>query len=237
AKLNLGSTVMNVHPVAFVSNYKTNIPMHVTIEQLAAIMPNAKPEKLDKFLIPINITFELFQINTPLRKAHFLAQVAHETSDLRFLEELGNDSYLRQYDGRLGNRENTDDYKTFKGRGLLHITGRETYTSCQNYLNQINGYQSYGITNNLDLISSSKNAKKLSSVPLLSSLASGYFWSIYNPKLNKSADNDDIFWVSVYVNGWTKQATPYYPKRDREPNHMKERVQKLKLAKKSFGVI
>src|SRR5699024_6155647 len=53
AKLNLGCTVMNVHPVALVGNHKTNIPMHVTIEQLAAIMPNAKPEKLDKFLIPL----------------------------------------------------------------------------------------------------------------------------------------------------------------------------------------
>jgi len=97
------------------------------------------------------------KINTPLRVAHFLAQVSHEsgggtitTENLsystpqriaavwptRFSVETAQ-AYVRNpkklaskvYNGRMGNRSGTDDGYTFRGRGLLQITGRSSYAA------------------------------------------------------------------------------------------------------------
>lgn len=80
----------------------------------------------------------------------------------------------------------------------------------------------------------------MSNNPRYAALASGYFWKYIKPKLNNSADNDDIYWVSVsvsvYVNGWDVQKKPYYPEKNKEPNHMDGRVEKLTIAKKAFGL-
>ena len=51
-------------------------------------MPNAK-DKVDAFLPYINGYAEVFHIDTPKRMAHFLAQIAHETSELRYTKEIG----------------------------------------------------------------------------------------------------------------------------------------------------
>ena len=63
--------------------------MEVTREQILAIMPNAK-DKVDAFLPYINGYAEVFHIDTPKRMAHFLAQIAHESGELRYTKELGN---------------------------------------------------------------------------------------------------------------------------------------------------
>lgn len=51
--------------------------MRVTRAQLVKIMPNAG-SKADTYLPIINGWAEHFHINTPLRMAHYLAQIAHE---------------------------------------------------------------------------------------------------------------------------------------------------------------
>lgn len=54
-----------------------------------------------------------------------------------------------------------------------------------------------------------------------------FFFPVYSKsmeihiKLNAAADKDDIYWVSVYVNGWAVQEHPYYPVKARETNHIK----------------
>ena len=67
--------------------------------------------------------------------AAFLAQTAHETGGFRNLEELGDDDYFQgKYDIRgnparaaaLGN-VNVGDGARYKGRGFIHLTGRENY--------------------------------------------------------------------------------------------------------------
>lgn len=200
----------------------------ITEDQLKAMVPQASWGVIPTYIGPLNETMEIFSINTPLRKAHFMAQILHETANLRYTEEIASG---KAYEGRtdLGNTK-PGDGPLFKGRGLLQITGRSNYVKCQTYLRErLNDPK-------LDITSSVTAASQLSTNPTLAALASGYFWAFIKPKLNTSADSDDIYWVSVYVNGWAVQAKPYYPNREREPNHMKERVQMLAVTKKAFGL-
>ena len=50
-------------------------------EQLRALGIN------DKWLDPLNATFEKFEINTPKRQAAFIGQCAHESNNFNVLEE------------------------------------------------------------------------------------------------------------------------------------------------------
>jgi len=70
--------------------------------------------------------------------------------------------------------------------------------------------------------------------PYLAALVSGYYWSKLKPRLNSAADSNDLFWVSVYVNGWAVQKIPYYPDREREPNNMAHRA---KMTARAIKVI
>lgn len=205
------------------------VPKHITLEQLHEMLPDDCDVFAEVYIDALNETMEMFDITTPLRKAHFMAQVLHETAYFKYTEELASG---KAYEGRadLGNVK-PGDGPLFKGRGLLQITGRQNYVKCQTYLRERLKDP------NFDITSSISAAKQIAESPLLAALVSGYFWKFIKPKLNESADRDDIYWVSVYVNGWAKQSKPYYPQREREPNHMKERVEMLKVTKKAFGLI
>ena len=94
---------------------------------LLKIMPHAK-SRVQDFLEPLNAAMREFHINTPERQAAFLAQIAHESGELRYVKELASGA---AYEGRvsLGNTQPGDGMK-FKGRGLIQITGRANYAAC-----------------------------------------------------------------------------------------------------------
>lgn len=59
----------------------------IRLVQLEAICPATPWSSLERFVDPLNATFEEFSINTPLGRASFLGQFAHETQGFTHLEE------------------------------------------------------------------------------------------------------------------------------------------------------
>lgn len=98
----------------------------LTLEDLRAVCPATPVLRLNLFVQPLQDTFNEFSIDTPGRRAAFLAQVAHESAGFQFLRELASG---QAYEGnvQLGNTV-PGDGRRFKGRGLIQITGRKNYT-------------------------------------------------------------------------------------------------------------
>lgn len=97
----------------------------ITSTQLSKIFQEAPLSRIERFLPYLNSTFDEFEINTPQRLRMFLAQIGHESGQLRYVKELASGE---AYEGRvdLGNTEPGDGVK-YKGRGLIQITGRSNY--------------------------------------------------------------------------------------------------------------
>ena len=70
--------------------------MEITREIIKSIYPykitgmkdSAVNALVDKFIPPLNKNLGTYGINTPLRIAHFLAQMMHESGGFRFTKEL-----------------------------------------------------------------------------------------------------------------------------------------------------
>jgi putative chitinase len=122
--------------------------------------------------IPIQVLNELgdvmkqFNITNSFRLTHFLAQVAHESGNFRFVRENLNYStegllkvfpryfdrntaplYARKpeqianivYESRMGNgNRNTGDGWRFRGRGYLQLTGRTNYKAFSEHIGDVN---------------------------------------------------------------------------------------------------
>lgn len=147
--------------------------------QLAAIMPNAG-SRIDTYLPIINGWADHFRINTQLRMAHYLAQIAHESGELRYTKELASG---RAYEGRkdLGNTQQGDGVK-FKGRGLIQITGRANYEAYMRYCK-------FDVVTNPELLERPLGATKSS------------MWVFDGFGCNELADKDDLKAIRKKING------------------------------------
>jgi len=152
----------------------------VTEEQLAAIAPYADPNQIERLLPHINMTLQDYDINTRLRQAHFLAQIAHESDDFNALEEYhdGSDYEFRE---DLGNKHAGDGVR-FKGRGLIQITGRSNYEAISDDLG-------VDFTSKPRLLASDEYA----------AASAGWYWD--KEGLNKVADIDDFDDITKAING------------------------------------
>ena len=157
-----------------------------------------------------------FQINTPLRLAHFLAQCGHESGGFKLTNENLNysadglkkifpkyfaqaglaESYARQpekiasrvYGGRMGNGdESTKEGYKFRGRGYIQLTGKSNYSEFDKFVNE-------DILANPDLVATQ--------YPLLSAA-----WFFHKNGMNaiadKGADDATVTSVTKRVNGGT----------------------------------
>ena len=147
--------------------------------ELLKIMPYAQ-SRVDAFLDPLNAAMLEFFIDTPKREAAFLAQVAHESGELRYVRELADGS---AYEGRadLGNTEPGDGQR-FRGRGLIQITGRANYRECGDALN-------------LSLV----DAPALLEIPENACRSAAWFW--HKRGLNELADADQFKTITKRING------------------------------------
>jgi predicted chitinase len=122
-------------------------------------------------------------IDTPLRQAHFLAQLGHESGEFRFREEIANGE---AYQGRvdLGNLQ-PGDGRRFKGRGLIQLTGRANY-----------GEYGRAIGREAELLD---EPEQVATEPDLCVDVAGWFWAKRN--LNALADADDLTSITRRING------------------------------------
>ncbi|MCA8878808.1 MAG: M15 family metallopeptidase [Rhodobacteraceae bacterium] len=150
---------------------------------LQLVMLNAAEADVARFAAPISAAFKRYEIDTALRQAHFLAQIGHESGELRFSEEIASGS---AYEGRtdLGNVEHGDGAR-FKGRGLIQLTGRYNYTKFGAALGREEEILADPAVVATDLA--------------LCVGAAGWYWDGHG--LNALADDDDIRGITRRING------------------------------------
>ncbi len=151
----------------------------ITERQFRQMMPNAGA-RLDAhwpFIVP---ALEAAHIDTPRRIAAFLAQLAHESGEYRYMEELADGS---AYEGRadLGNIFPGDGVK-FKGHGPIQITGRDNHHDC-------------GVALGVDLT----NTPRLLTLPEYGTASACWFWN--SRSLSLLADRDWFKAITKIING------------------------------------
>lgn len=167
----------------------------ITLEQLKKIIPYAG-HRAGVFLGPLNDAMAEYGIDTPVRQAAFLAQVAHESGSLRYVREIASG---KAYDGRkdLGNtkpeairiaaQHGTTPGRFWKGHGLIQVTGYNNHLACGEALG-------------LDLV----NQPTLLEMPVHACRSATWFWK--ENDLNRWADAGDFDGVSDVINRGRKTA-------------------------------
>ncbi|MBB5914736.1 putative chitinase [Nocardia transvalensis] len=161
-------------------------PAGITAEQLVAIMPDLSWDRAEEYLPALNAAMQEGDITTPPRQAAFLAQLAHESCQLRYFEELGDDDYFSQYDPgqpntAAGNTEPGDGPR-YHGRGPIQLTGRGNYRAAGEALG-------------LDL----EGLPELAAQPDIGFRIAQWYWTSRN--INALADAGDFAAVTQAVNG------------------------------------
>lgn len=154
--------------------------MKLSNEQLLSIMPHLPGLRGARLLPFLQTAMEEAEINTPARAAAFLAQLAHESGELRYFEELASGE---AYEGRkdLGNY-NPGDGKRFKGRGPIQLTGRKNYALASVALQE-------------DLVGHPERAAD----PDVGFRVAAWYWRIHG--LNELADAGDFDLITRRING------------------------------------
>lgn len=188
----------------------------VTVANVAGLkLDKLKGHVPDAVIAQIPDCAAKFQINTPLRLAHFLAQCGHESAGFKatqenlnysadglnkifgkYFRDVNAASYARQpekiasrvYANRMGNgnEASKEGYK-YRGRGYIQLTGKDNYSAFDKTVDE-------DILNNPDLVATK--------YPLLSA---AWFWN--SRSLNNSADGGAtdaaVTAITKKVNGGT----------------------------------
>ena len=157
--------------------------MPITAQQLLQILPNAGPVA-GVFVPLLNTAMVRYQIIGPKRVAAFIAQIGHESGQLKYVKEIwGPTAAQAKYEGRkdLGNTVAGDGAK-YRGRGLIQITGRANYMACGEGLG-------------LDLIKQPELLEK----PQHACMSAAWFWAIKG--LSTLADAGQFDKITQRING------------------------------------
>ena len=157
--------------------------MPITVQQLLLILPNAGP--VAGVYVPVlNTAMNRYQIVGSKRVAAFIAQIGHESGQLKYVKEIWGPSAAQvRYEGRadLGNIQSGDGSK-YRGRGLIQITGRANYKACGEALG-------------LDLI----NHPELLERPQHACMSAAWFWATKG--LSTLADEGKFETITRRING------------------------------------
>jgi predicted chitinase len=159
------------------------IPSNVEPGLLALAFLRADDDAVLELCPGIARTMANRNIDTPLRRAHFLAQIGHESGELRFRAEIANGE---AYEGRadLGN-STPGDGRRFKGRGLIQLTGRANYAEYGRALGR-----------EAELLAL---PERIETDNELCVDVAGWFWA--KRGLNALADSDDLTAITKRING------------------------------------
>jgi len=142
------------------ANVKSSVPSGSGFK-----LENLKGHIPDNVIAQIPDTAKKFNITTPLRLAHFLAQCGHESAGFKAVQENLNysakglmgifkkyfptqtlaEQYQRNpqkiaskvYGGRMGNgAESTGEGFKFRGRGYIQLTGKQNYTNFARFIGE-----------------------------------------------------------------------------------------------------
>lgn len=176
---------------------------------LLAAATGCSPARAAFYAEPLAAAMDRWSINTPLRQAAFLGQLAHESAlfsrveeDLhysakrltqvfpsRFPDLSAAASFAhnpvalanRVYGGRMGNTAPGDGYK-YRGRGLIQLTGYDNY-------------KAYGEASCTAVLA----YPDLVTEPRYSADSAGWFW--HSRDLNRIADSEDGALLTRRING------------------------------------
>lgn len=206
----------------------------ITPELLTYVMGGKiSPEVASKAAEKLDWAAKKYDINTPLRVAHFVAQLAHESGfhpkeenltyrtpsrlcavfPSRFPNQRAALPYINNpqalanlcYSGKLGNGDvASGDGWRYRGRGMIQLTGKDNY-------------RKYGEMIGYDLIKNPDLANQYG----ISALVAGAYWKLNN--INAHADYDAHDQVTRMVNGPKKEG-------------LRERWKYLQRAKQFLGI-
>ncbi len=157
--------------------------MPITVQQLLLILPNAG-QVAGVYVPVLNTAMNRYQIVGSKRVAAFIAQLGHESGQLKYVKEIwGPTAAQTRYEGRadLGNTQLGDGSK-YRGRGLIQITGRANYKACGDALG-------------LELI----NHPELLEKPQHACMSAAWFWA--NKGLSTLADEGKFETITRRING------------------------------------
>ena len=106
----------------------------ISLGMIRDCFPRLSPAMVQIYTTAFNQWFPQYSLTSPIRVAAFMAQIGHESGDLKWTAEIwGPTPQQRRYEppselaNRLGNTQ-PGDGERFKGRGLIQVTGRFNYT-------------------------------------------------------------------------------------------------------------
>jgi putative chitinase len=186
----------------------------ITLELLQKVCPKTKKEVLETYVAPLNKVAKAHGIlDNHKRLAAFLAQVAHESGGFNFTKEnlnynakalqtvfkkyyatekdaLAHERKPEQiankvYASRMGNGdEKSGDGWSYRGRGLIQLTGKENYTKFAESIKK-------PITEAVAYLETPEGAVE----------SAAWFWT--KNKLNELCDKDDFVTLTKRINGGT----------------------------------
>lgn len=164
---------------AIAESEAASAPPGITDDHLRQIMPNLATAKRNLYLPFLRAAMLDHEITTPIRAAAFLAQISHESAELKFMQELwGPTAQQKKYEPgtdlakTLGNTQSGDGFR-YRGRGPIQITGRD-------------GYRRAGQALGIDL----ENNPDQAATPEVAFQIAGWYWTSRN--LNALADQGTI---------------------------------------------